>query len=942
MKSTFHSRLRRSALAHSLSLALISLYAVPALAQDAEAEAEAAAKPAETTKMETMVVTGSRIKRSEIEGPAPVTVITSEQIEREGFITVFDALSTLTQASGSTQNDFNSAGGFTPNASVINLRGLGPGRTLLLINGRRAADYPFPYNGQSNFQNFNNIPSSAVDRIEVLAGGASAIYGSDAVAGVVNVVLKTNFSGDVFKIRGSTATRGGANVGDLQWVGGRSGDAWSLTYAFEFLHVDPLFGYERDFMDSGEDNPFPPAIGGYQPSIGTQIRRTRPSTSYIQPAGYDCSAHAEWRPHTYISSTTGATLGPGCGYDEFVAQQTVVNQNDDASGYLYGTYDFDNGMQGWASLQMYSSKARTSGGIEQWAGGPNFNTQFYDPQFGTTILPIRVIMPSEYGGSSGTFQKFDETSYDVAFGLNGSFGERFDWDFTIGRAEYNSDRTRPRMLASAVTSFFLGPRLGTTSGITGIPNGIAIYQLNLDRFYGALTPEEYASISTQVVYDSKSYNNTANFAVTGDLFELPAGPVGIAAIVETTQQGYTLDSDERLLPARREIYNLTGTGGGGDRDRYAVGAEVSVPIVDSLKLSLAGRFDKYDDITDVDNATTWNAGLEWRPFESLLLRGTHSTSFKAPDMHFVFAEQSGGFSTVFDTFRCLSDGFTAAQCGTANARYSYSAFSVRQGQPSLKEETGDSSTIGFVWDIMDDLSVQADYYEVELTDTIGDLSSSFTLDAEAGCLTGLTRNRQPYEFAPDSAFCQAILTRVDRLSSPGSTQDGQISEIRSGPINRALLATKGIDASVTYRFDTDRLGAFSWSTGWSHTLEQETREFENDPIISYRDSLTNFDFRSRVRSTLNWQLDTWSASVFMLRLGSLPNWQETGRIAPATFWNLNVGKQLSKDLKVTLFVNNVFDKIAPRDDGFNSYPYFWRAFDPVGREIALQADIAFD
>ena len=426
------------------------------------------------------------------------------------------------------------------------------------------------------------------------------------------------------------------------------------------------------------------------------------------------------------------------------------------------------------------------------------------------------------------------------------------------------------------------------------------------------------------------------------MWELPAGPIGIAAVVEANQQGYTLDSDPRLLPDRREIYNLTGTGGGGDRDRYAVGAEVSIPIFSSLKMSLAGRFDKYDDITDVGDAKTWNVGLEYRPFESLLLRGTHSTSFKAPDMHYVFAEQSGGFTPVFDTFRCLRDGFSATQCGTTNALYSYSAFSVREGQPSLKEETGDSSTIGFVWDIMDDFSIQADYYEVDLTDTIADLSSAFTLDAEAGCLTGLTRNRQPYEFAPDSAFCQAILARVDRISSPGSTQDGAISEIRSGPINRSQLGTKGIDASATYRFDTDRFGNFSWTTGWSHTLEQTTKEFDSDPVRSYRDELTNFDFRSRVRSTLNWARDDWSASLFMLRLGSLPNWQETGRIAPTFYWNANVGKQLSEDLKVTLFVNNVFDKIAPNDDGFNTYPYFWRAFDPMGREIAVQVDYKFD
>lgn len=421
------TRLTRSA-RHPLTLALAAALLLPvaplALAQQTDDD-DTTSREAERA-MEKVVVTGSRIKRAEIEGPAPVTVISRDQLEREGFVTVADALETLTQASGSAQNDLNSAGGFTPNAAVINLRGLGPGRTLLLINGRRAADYPFPYNGQSNFQNFNNIPAGAVERIEILAGGASAIYGSDAVAGVVNVVLKTNYQGDSLKLRAQTSTRGGRDIGDLQWVGGRAGDNWSVTYAFEYLYGEPLFAFQRDFMDSVRDNPLPPAIGGLQPSIGTQIRRTRPSTTYTQPAGYDCSAHAEWVPWNYVSSTTGNTLGPGCGWYEFVAQQTIVNQNDDTSGYVYGTYDFDNGLQAWASLQGYQSDGRLSGGVEQWFGGPNPNGQHYDPQFGTTILPIRALLPSEYGGIENTFQKFDEKSYDIAFGLGGTIADRFD------------------------------------------------------------------------------------------------------------------------------------------------------------------------------------------------------------------------------------------------------------------------------------------------------------------------------------------------------------------------------------------------------------------------------------------------------------------------------------------------------------------------------------
>nr|MBP9536343.1 TonB-dependent receptor plug domain-containing protein [Pseudoxanthomonas sp.] len=204
---------------HRLSAALLAALVVPfagqVLAQDA---APPAPEPSSgTTTLDKVSVTGSRIKRAQIEGPSPVTVITAEQMRQEGFVTVAEAIDSIAQNTGSVQNDFNAAGGFTPNASPVNLRGLGPGRTLLLINGRRANDYPFPYNGRSNFQNLGNIPAAAVERIEILSGGASAIYGSDAVAGVVNVVLRTGFEGNVVKVKGQTSTDGGRDMGDIQW-----------------------------------------------------------------------------------------------------------------------------------------------------------------------------------------------------------------------------------------------------------------------------------------------------------------------------------------------------------------------------------------------------------------------------------------------------------------------------------------------------------------------------------------------------------------------------------------------------------------------------------------------------------------------------------------------------------------------------------------------------
>jgi iron complex outermembrane recepter protein len=855
-------------------------------------------------------------------------------------------LDTLTQNTGTTQNELNSAGGFTPNGSPLNLRSLGPGRTLLLVNGRRAADYPFPYNGQSNFQNFGNIPSGAVDRIEILAGGASAIYGSDAVAGVVNVVLKTNYQGDVLKLRGGTSTTGGGDFGNLQWVGGKTGDSWSLTYAFEYFADEPVYGFQRDFMDSRRDNPLPGALG-VQPVSTHRISRTAGgANSYFAPPAGTCERYdGELVTHTFrsVSATTGAitTLGQACGYWDDVGYQTISNGNNDLSGYVFGTWDFSNEMQGWASVQGYHSKSELTGGIE-FISGPHvdgvgtvgiFAT---NPGIATTVNVQRLFTPQEVGGIEATHQKFDEKSLDVAFGLRGTIADRFDWDFSLGRADYKATRTRPRLDGSAVTDWFYGPQVGVTAG------GVRMYNINLDRFYAPLTPEQYRAMSSILKYDAHSWVNQGSFVLSGDLFEMPAGPFAFAAVLEATSQGYDLKSPPDILPTNRLAYNLTGTNGGGERDRYAAGVEFSIPLLQSLKASVSGRFDKYDDITNVDDAKTWGAGLEWRPFESLLIRGNYATSFKAPDMHFVFNEGSGSFSTSTDFYRCLSSGGTPGTATCSGSTYSYSVFATSKGEPSLEEETGKSWSAGVVWDATDSLSFSADYYDIELEGAITTLSSAYILEAEGGCRTGLTRTRQPYQFASDSAFCQEIVSRVTRTPAPGEPTD-RVTNIRSGPVNQSFRHVSGIDASVDWRMNTNRFGDFRWQLAWSHTLKSERQGFATDPIErDWRDDPGNFDFRSRVRGSLGWSKGDWTANLFGLRYGSVPNWQETGRIAPYIVWNANVRKKITDDVRLTFFVNNLFNNFHPKDDGFNSYPYFWRAFSPIGREVSAQIEYKFN
>jgi iron complex outermembrane recepter protein len=987
MKLRNNARLQRNLLAQSLALVLSIQFAGSLMAQEAVKPAATEEEKKEQSKeLESVQVIGSRIKRSQVEGPSPVTVITSEQIEREGFNTVYDALETLAQNTGFAQNDFNAAGGFTPNASVINLRGLGPGRTLLLINGRRANDYPFPYNGRSNAQNFNNIPAAAVDRIEILAGGASAIYGSDAIAGVINVILKSSFEGQNLQVKVQGSDQGGREIYDAQFVGGVSGDSWNVVYALEAFQGNPLFAYEREFMDSARDNPAPPGaggtpgFGGYQPPIGIQIRRqtnTGGTVSYLLPAGFDCRASGLYSPFNYVRSVAstnpvapaGAALGSACGYDRSVAEQTVANGNKDFSAYVQGTYTFEGGLEAWSSLSAYNSQGRLGGGTEQWFGGPQPNAAFYDPTLGFRVLPIRTLTPESYGGSSGTFQKFDEKSYDLAVGLRGTFAEKFDWDLTVSHAEYHAKRERPRLTVAGATNYFLGTRLGTTGAgayiIPGVSAGLPVYNLNLARFYGVITPADYASMSSIVKYDGRSENSAISFTVSGELFDLPAGPLAFAAVLEASEQSYDLKTDPRIFPSVREIYNLTGTGGGGERSRYAAGIEFSVPILESLKMTAAGRFDKYDDITAVDDAKTWGAGLEWRPFDNLLVRGNYATSFKAPDMHYVFSERSGSFGTITDFARCNRDSIASNLCAAAGANYNYSAFTTSQGNPGLEEETGDSWSAGFVWDIVQNLSLTVDYYKIRLNNEVTVQSGTTILQDEYGCATGnypsTVNGGGPFPYAAGSAYCLNIASLLSR--DPGN--DGRLTEIRSGPINIAYRAVKGIDASLKYKWETG-FGTFNANLAWSHVLGQESQARQGVQVISYRDLNSNTDFRSRIRATVNWSMDEWDATVFMNRQGSFPLWNLSnygytgtpvipattpvtfnddaylsGRTQPYITYNMSVGYRFSDKFSMRFNVNNIFNNTGGFDPTFNSYPYTWQGYDLIGRTYGLQANYNF-
>ena len=926
MKTRNNSRARAGAQVTTLAIALAAALAGVAQAQAPQGPAPAAND--EAVELDGVVVTGSRIKRNQVEGPSPVTIITSEDLQKQGFVTIHEALGTLTQSTGFVQNELIT-NGFTPNANIINLRSLGPGRTLVLVNGRRVAEYPLPYNAQSNFVNLTSIPASAVERIEVLSGGASAIYGSDAVAGVVNIITKTNFEGDLVRLRAGTTTQGGGDTGNLQWVGGRSGDHSNVTYALEDLTREPVYAYQRDFMDSWLDGPTDAAR---LPSLGLGvIDRLAGNTYFDTTANGTCD---RFFGH-FVVRQTGA--GRRCAQFDAPAFQSVRSSDDNVSAYLSANYQLGNGAQLFADVGAWRSKSVYASGILGWS---TIGTPFYDPNYDTIVSTLRLFQVEETGRDALEIRS-REQAWSATAGIRGGlFDNRFDYEAAYSHSRYTTDVSNVRLINAPLTRYFLGEDLGPDPYFGAFPS----YALDFDRFVTPMTPQQFAGISRRLVSTAESSADQLSFTLSGDLFELPAGPVGFAAVLEGATQEYRLSPDPASLPnapAEEITYNYSDTGGGGSRDRYALGVEFSLPLLDSLKGSLAARYDKYDDITAVDDAVTWNAGLEWRPVDRLLLRTSYATSFRAPDMHYVFADESASYSSIRDEYLCRLDGLSITDADCLNDdRYNYQVQNFRRGNPGLEEETGNSWTAGFVWDITDALSLQADYYEIEIENGVNDLSAGRLLRIEAGCRLGTDRDGNAVDTGSD--LCVDYLARVNRIDAPGTTIDEQVASTRRVPINSALERTSGIDASIRYKLDTDRLGDFDFNLAWSHTLKYERTQYVQDGVVETRDSLFNYDFRSRIAATAAWSKDDWNVALFGTRWGSLPNWGETARMGPYMLYNANVTRKVTDKLTLGFFVNNLLDKKPPKDQTFEDYPFFFYAYDPIGREVFAQVEYRFD
>ena len=963
--------------------------------------------------LEKVVVTGSKIKKTQIEGPLPLLVITKEDIDNSGFRNLTEVLQTIPSANQSTENE-SIQGSFTPNANELDLRNLGPGRILYLINGRRTADYPVPFGNAGNISNVGVIPTGLIDRVEILAQGSSAIYGSDAVTGVVNVITIKGKDFSQLDIDYSQTQYEQKDIYSVSYTSGGFFGNSSWTLGVDFSHVDPMTYADRPGHDSFVNDPdygvaytaprygiyfYGDPFGGKRGWYGSDEFPSTPSCSELSNGeffNFD-KQDPEWN---YAGSYPGAGCGWDYGSDRFGgSSQTIVNEREDASIVASFVHNFDSGVELNARVFAYHDEAYLR-------NYPRFFQQrdiILDPvrimdltststnefnrlnpgerQRGISYF-LRQFTPS-MGFNAEARSDITEDVQDIFIGLNGFFNNGFEWEFganhttyeylseeqtfttaiydymngvgatdadgNLLRGTYQQDRYR-----SYESSNWLGQGSYDAMAIAyGLPRDnvcgekyFGAYQscFLADRLLGVYTDEQIGEWLAQDDLPAESSQTSVDFLVTGE-FELFGRFIGMAATLEHQTQDYTV-GPTRTDPSIEFIQGV-GYEGGGDRDRNSVGVEFLFPVTDKLEMTLASRYDSYDDqSSNVGSRVSNMLNFAYRPNESVLIRGSASETFRAPDMNYLFAGTSSGYyNGILDWVACYAYAATEGWNDITECELSgQSVFAEWSGNNSLEEEEGENYQLGIVWDINSNWDFTLDLYQVILENIIGRDSYRTINIAEGYCLYGddfgdfiRTENNDQR----DCATIANLTGRAPIVPNPITGEEAPIGEwnyIVPGFVNKSYREYQGIDWTLNYSLETENIGDFYVSVLSSHIISYYSRSDAASPEVEWLSSYT-YEPRSQQNMSISWRYQDFSTTLFIDRTGHM-EWSD-GKSDPHMIANLTTRYDYSPDIDLYLSIRNLEDTMPQRDPAYG-YPYYnQRYFSAFGRYYSLGLNYRF-
>ncbi len=788
-------------------VAAFSLSGAQAFAQVTtdEDEDEAQAEEGE----DRIVITGSRLRRSEFTSASPIQVINAEVATLEGLVDTAEILQSASVAAGSFQLN-NQFGGFVveggTGVNTISLRGLGAQRSLVLLNGRRPG--PAGTRGQVGGFDLNVIPRVILQRAEILKDGAGSVYGSDAVAGVVNLITLTEVDEPTISVQTNIPLEGGGESFEISGAYGFNLDRGNIVIAAEYQVREDLSLSDRDFLACTRDN--------VRAADGTLINREDRGIG----AGTDFDGCSNLYHNTFIDAITGVryvqtrdgSTGVGSGLPGYAPRPTgqtnrydpnnpllgqayyeddlffepvnstdAINKQERFSIYAQSNFTIFDGIE-WNTELLYNNRQTTSDGWRQ-----------FFPLVFTAATPSGLAQPVMPFRSNNQI----EVDYiSLATGFEGGFGSNMgflsDWSWGLDAVTSRSEGT---YAGDAI--------LADTSGDARFDTNAAddIDYLQRGFLDGSRLDELVDAVGTQIEGKTIYEQTTVTGFVTGDIFDLPAGPVGV--VLGAEYRTYSIDDapDEQARNG-----NLWGSSSAdftrGDDTVIEAFGEIEVPLIagqpffEEVTLNASGRIFEYD---TAGSGEVYKLGLNWQVHPVLRFRATQGTSFRAPGLFELFLGDQTAFTGQLGIDPCIdwqNSNFANIQANCAAeglpgnfAGGNTSATIVTGGGAGvLQPETSDASTYGFVvTPTALNLSIAVDYFDIEVNDQIGQLGGSAILFS---CYNG---DNFP------NVFCNLF----DRNPLTSPTNAGGITEVRDSYLNIDSQVTEGIDLTVRYDHEFD-------------------------------------------------------------------------------------------------------------------------------------------
>lgn len=876
----------------------------------------AIAQPGAAPEVEEIRIVGSRIIRQDEVSASPVQTLSEEDLRADGSLSIGETLQNLPFVGPSLNS--NGSAGTSHGSSSLNLRNLGENRSLVLVNGHRWVNGAGT-RGFRDFVDLNTIPQAMIERIEVLQDGATAIYGADAIAGVVNMHTYQNFEGFRVKANYGETSEGDRETLGLDILAGRNFGDSNWTMAITYVDQQPIMTQDRALtaiplngLSLGT-----PELLFRENNLAGVVGFNVPTNGITRDPGVDGSNPDNWRGATtndrYNRYDNNYVVGPLERTSVFLQNVTPINDSVQ--------FNFE------ALYNQRKSDQQFSEPLSVILGSRGFTIPA-DP----AVNPFGVA----FGGNDFRVTGFhtengyrqnqqDVKTLRLGAGFSGELANSWHWDVFYSWAE--NEATFRSVNQMDLDRLALGMRGCDTTGLTADVSDLAAGCVPINLF-NPMTQAmvDYVNYTGNDKNAAEQQDFTAN--LTGDLMDLPAGSLAFAAGIEYREEKGRDISDSYINAAPRvNTYQTTSSapreGTNGKYDLTEAYVELSVPLLadqafaQDLRLDVATRFSDYSTFGDTTNS---KVGLVWRPVDDLMLRATWAEGFRAPSILELFEGARSTFIPVIDP--CSGGGAGLTGCQGVPANYTQIEAAVPAsvgGNRNLNPETSENLSYGFVYtpSALEGFSLTLDWYRIEIEDTISTFGAQNLLD-----------------------LCATTGQRCNFIERAGN---GEIMDLADGPINLNSTRVRGADLVARYTMDTS-MGEWDFTLGASRLSEMKEESTLPNGTIQVNDKLGKALLREafpelRANFSARWRLDQWSANYSARMIGDTEETfaGEQRHIGTMVYHNVAAGYQVNDQLGLRLGIDNLAGKMPPVSRVNTNINFDQNTYNALGRYIYLQA-----